>query len=74
MRPRGPAANDPEEVAFLLGCGSRERATVILTAVTDQCRNRPDNVAHCWAADIDRCVSFWRDHKLFDEIIISSCI
>ena len=59
--PRGPAANDPGEVAFLLaGCiakfCSRERAALILTAVTDQCRNHPDKVAHCCAPDIDRCV------------------
>ena len=52
--PRGPAPNDPGEVTFLLGgCiakfGSRERAALILTAVTDQCRNHPDKVAHCCA-------------------------
>ena len=51
IRPCGPTANDPEEVAFLLGgCiakfDRRERAAVILTAVSDQCRNHADTVAY----------------------------
>ena len=51
MRPCGPTVNDPGEVTFLLGgCiekfGSRERAAVILTAVSDQCRNHAETVAY----------------------------